>query len=282
MASRKERAFHKKVKGLIEKAHSLDDKAVARSMRILENARKEVAAAVASTDWQIYYRGELTQAIERALTAFGDQYGIELRDMQRDFWESGIQMVDLPMQTIGIAQAMPQIDHTVLAIMQDYSADLIKGLAKDAATKINNELTIGLMGQKTPYEVMQAVGRNLKDKSIFKSIAARAETITRTESGRALSAASQARMEKAQAVVPGLQKQWFHSHISRMPRLTHLAADGQIRDIDKPFNVAGEKLMYPRDPDPAGSARNTIRCECYHVPYHKNWEGVAEELRLAA
>jgi len=276
--TKKERAFQKKVKELVGKAHGMEDDAVKRAVKLLSDARKEVAATVASTEWELYHLGELKQAIERALTAFGDQYGIELREMQREFWEKGIQMVDLPLKAVGIAQAIPEIDHTVIAIMQDYSSDLIKGLSKSAVSKINNELTLGLMGRKTPYDVMGAIGRNLKDKSVFKSIAARAETITRTETGRVLSAASQARQEKAALVVPGLKKEWRHSHISRIPRLSHLAAEGQIRNVDKPFNVSGEELMYPRDP--AGSAKNTIRCECYTVPWHEDWEEVTE--RLAA
>ena len=103
---------------------------------------------------------------------------------------------------------------------------------------------------------------------LFRS-AARAETITRTECGRVLEMASQARMTAAAEVVPGLQKQWRHGTVTRMPRAMHLAADGQIRDVDKPFNVGGEELMYPRDP--AGSAGNTINCGCYSVPYHPDW-----------
>jgi len=142
--------------------------------------------------------------------------------------------------------------------MQGFSTDLVKGLTDDANKKISQELTLGLLGQKTPYEVMGAIGRNLKDKSIFKSIAHRAETITRTEAGRVLEAAGQARKEKAAQVVPGLMKQWHYGHTAKNPRLDHMAAHGQIRKVDEPFDVGGEKLMYPRDP--AGSAANTINC----------------------
>ena len=121
---------------------------------------------------------------------------------------------------------------------------------------------------------MGAIGRNLKSKSIFKSIAARAETITMTEAGRVLEAASQARKVAAASVVPGLQKQWYYGHSPRQPRPAHLAAHGQVRDVDKPFDVGGEKLMYPKDP--AGSARNTIRCGCTSLPYHPRWEELGQ------
>jgi uncharacterized protein with gpF-like domain len=44
----------------------------------------------------------------------------------------------------------------------------------------------------------------------------------------------------------------------------HLAADGQVQDIDEPFDVGGEQLMYPGDP--AGSPGNTINCRCTVLP----------------
>jgi uncharacterized protein with gpF-like domain len=150
----------------------------------------------------------------------------------------------------------------------------VGGLGKDAAQKIVNELTLGLMGHKTPFEVIQAVGKNLKDPSIFKSIAARAETIVRTECGRVLKAAAQARLDKAGEVVPGLKKMWKHGG-SAMPRPAHLAADGQIREANQPFNVGGEELMYPQDP--AGSPGNTINCSCYSVPYKEEWQEAAKK-----
>jgi len=258
MATNKEKQFQRKIQELIRRANRLEDQEVRTVIRMLADARKEVAAAVASTQWQVYYLGQLKAAVERALQEFGSKYGVELREAQRSFWEQGIDRVDLPIREVGIIQAIPEIDTTALSILQGYSSDLVKGLTEDAIKKINNEITLGIIGQKQPYEVMKAVGKNLKDKSIFKSIAHRAETITRNEAGRILEAASQARKEKAALVIPGLKKQWYYGHSPKMPRLDHMAAHGQVRDIDKPFNVGGEELMYPRDP--AGSASNTINC----------------------
>jgi|GEM_PF-709267 len=271
--SKKEIAFQRKVDELVKRANRLEDAEVKKVIQILADARKEVAATIASTEWQAYRLPQFQAAIERAMQEFGDKYGVELRDAQRSFWETGIEMVDLPLRQVGIMAAFPAIDTTALAILQGYGADLVKGLARDAALKINNEILMGLMGQKTPFEVMQAVGRNLKDKSIFTTIAARAETITRTEAGRVLEMASQARLEAAAGLVSGLQKQWLHGEFVRQPRISHLAAAGQIRDVGKPFDVGGEKLMFPRDP--AGSAKNTINCHCYTIPYHPDWDRAA-------
>lgn len=258
MPSAKQKTFDRKVKALVKKANQLEAAEVKRSIALLADARKEVAAAVASSDWQLHRLAELKAAIERALADFGNQYGIQLREAQREFWETGIDLVDLPLRAVGIVQALPEVDTTALSILQGYGTDLVDGLTKDATKKVTTEITLGIMGRKAPTEVMGAIGRNLRSKSIFKSIAARAETITMTEAGRVLEAAGQARKTAAAQVVPGLQKQWHYGHSPKQPRPAHLVAHGQVRDVDKPFDVGGEKLMYPKDP--AGSAKNTVRC----------------------
>jgi HK97 family phage portal protein len=44
----------------------------------------------------------------------------------------------------------------------------------------------------------------------------------------------------------------------------HVTPNGQVRSIDEPFDVSGEKLMYPGDK--AGSAGNVINCRCTTIP----------------
>lgn len=278
MAS-KEKLFQKKINSLMKQAGNMEEDGVRRVVKLLSDARKEVAATVASTDWQIYYLPQMKAAVERALTVFGDKYGVQMRDMQREFWDAGIELVDLPLREVGVLVSIPEIDTTMISILQGYSTDLVEGLTKSAIKKINTELTLGLMGQKSPYEVMQAVGRNLKDKGIFKSITARADTILRTEAGRIYEAAGQLRKEAAASVVLGLKKQWHYGHSPKMPRLDHMAAHGQIREVNEPFKVGGEELMYPRDPK--GSAKNTINCGCTSIPYHEDWESAAEQAMAA-
>jgi uncharacterized protein with gpF-like domain len=268
--------YDKQVQRLIAQADKMTDTQVVKAIKQLDIARKQVAATVASTQWEMYSLPRLKAAIDTAMKDFAIRYAAELRQDQKEFWNFGQTMVDAPLATVGITAILPAIDVEVLVAMQSYSAHLVESLGADAASKIYNEMAMGLMGQKTPFEVMQAVGTNLKDKSVFNSIAARAETITRQETGRILEAASQARLEKAAEVVPGLKKEWQHGD-SRVPRLTHLAAIGQVRDINEPFMVGGEALMYPRDP--AGSPGNTINCSCHSVAYKAEW---SEKKREAA
>jgi len=270
----KQKAFDKKIKELITAADKAENAEVVKAIRLLDEARKSVASTVATTEWQSWHLPQLQTAIERALGEFARQYGMELGESQGRFWTDGVNMVDLPLRTVGITAIIPAIDTAALTAMQNYSRHLVRSLGQDAASKIYNEMAVGMIGQKTPFEVMEAVGKNLKDPGIFHSIAARAETITRVECGRALEMASQARLEQAASAVPGLQKQWVYGAAHRkMRRLAHLAINGQVRDVDKPFTVNGAALMHPRDP--AGPARETINCRCYSAPYMANWEAAA-------
>lgn len=260
MPSPKEIEFARKMKALLQEADNLQDEAVKRVLAILARARREVAADVASTDWETYRLAGLKEAIERAMTDFADKYSVDLRSAQADLFDLGIARADIPLSTTVAMSMVPSINIKALEIAQNYSSDLISNLTEDSIKKINQELTMGILGQKTPFEVMTAIGKNLDDPSVFRSIATRAEVITRTETGRIFEMATQSRMEDAQRVVPDLMKQWMSSPIRPTARPEHHTAevDGQIRGIDEAFDVAGEQLMFPGDP--AGSAWNTINC----------------------
>lgn len=52
----------------------------------------------------------------------------------------------------------------------------------------------------------------------------------------------------------------------------HAAADGQVRDVNDPFDVGGEPLMFPGDRE-HGSAKNCIQCRC-NVTYVPEEDGV--------
>ncbi len=92
----------------------------------------------------------------------------------------------------------------------------------------------------------------------------RGDTIARTESIAAANGAGQEAIE--QVIDEGLaergavQKQWDSTRDGRA-RPEHWAANGRRVNIDAPFNIGGEMLMYPGDSN--GSAWNVINCRCF-------------------
>jgi SPP1 gp7 family putative phage head morphogenesis protein len=86
----------------------------------------------------------------------------------------------------------------------------------------------------------------------------RARTIAMTETGAVYGAAREEAMKQA-----GIQyKQWLTSGNSNV-RAAHAAANGQTVPVDEPFEVDGESLMHPGDPN--GSPGNVINCHCVSV-----------------
>ena len=77
-----------------------------------------------------------------------------------------------------------------------------------------------------------------------------------------------------QAGIP-LDKEWISAQDNRTRRIPrddfdHVDADGQVVDIDEPFVVTGEELMFPGDTSRGASAGNVIQCRCAHAPIPKD------------
>ena len=69
---------------------------------------------------------------------------------------------------------------------------------------------------------------------------------------------------------PKLRKEWVSAGDEKVRRATrgpfsHVAADGQIVDVDKPFIVSGQRLMIPGDTSLGASLGNVVRCRCASV-----------------
>lgn len=120
----------------------------------------------------------------------------------------------------------------------------------------------------TRQQIIDAVDRGLTEQESIELIArriagsvrsvsrTRAALIARTEvHGAANWGADRAARESGL----DLRKEWV-STVDDRTRMNHMAANGQIRTMDEPFDVGGEKLMFPGDPSASGA--NVINCRC--------------------
>lgn len=174
--------------------------------------------------------------------------------------------------TIGAALGKPvslgAINEQTIRIAQGYTADLITGLSADASAKIKGAIQRSFLGGQGLPEIIDQVGTALeggKFSGIFTDVGDRAMKIAMNEVLRVHSISAQARMYELAKQNPAIRKMWKHIPAARVPRITHILADGQIVDVDEPFHVGGEDLMFPRDP--SGTPENTIFCHCVSVPY---------------
>jgi len=227
---------------------------------ILEETRKQIIKEIggaAITEWDAYHLKQMLGAVESQIGNFSAKAKVEAGGLLNDAWGKGQTLVDTPLAVSGIYTGF-HLSTSSLDALKDFAFHKIDGLSASAWDKIQGELTLGVLGGKTPQEVASAIGKNLKDPSIFTSIARRAEVITQMEMGRVFSTATELRMEQAAEHVDDLEKQWRHVGHPKVPRPSHLAADGDHVPVDEPFDIGGIKMMYPRDP--GAPIEETINC----------------------
>jgi hypothetical protein len=238
-------------------------------LKELQRQIREELGAAALTSWDVTSLNQLLSGVENAIGQFETAAKARMKTMLDDSWRQGIALVDAPLATAGISTGGFHLATTVLDILKDTAFHRVGGLSNAAWEQIRGELTLGILGGKTPQQVANSIGLNLKSPSIFGSIAGRAEVITKLEMGRVFSQASQLRMDQAARYVPGLEKQWRHAGHPKTARPTHVAADGEHVPVDQPFNIGGVKMMFPRAP--GAPLEEVINCGCDHVPYHARW-----------
>jgi len=263
----------------------LTPEARAKILELLEEARREIAADVASTPWQGYQQPKLIAAIDAHMERFGAEVKKELKDdLDRQF-AAGESWVDAQLQDAGISVAQfPDISTQALVAMQSDLATRITNLTADATAEIQKSLSLGLLGGKTPFETMELMGRSLTDGGTFSTIARRAEMIVREEFGRTFRKASWLRTQTAAQRVSGLKKQWVHAGHPRVPRPSHVELHGTVLDPATPFQVWNdtdavmEEAQFPKDP--VLSAANSINCECIARPWKESWNLALPELKL--
>jgi hypothetical protein len=258
--------FAAKTQQLIAQSKNLSIDARKKVLEMLDATRKEIVSRLAELDPASFNATQL-KVLKQQIDGLFDKFQANAIDAVDGFeaqeFKLGSETIGAPLVSIGLeSSAMGQISTHALTIAQGYTADLITGLSKDAAAKVNAAIQRSFLGGQQITDVISQIGKALSGDQgftgIFSPIGKRAVTATTNEILRVHSMAAQARLEDAVDRHPDLQKSWRHLAIAMVPRPGHLYADGQVRNVDEPFVVDGEALMYPRDPN--GSPENTINC----------------------
>lgn len=235
-------------------------------VRILNSAQDEITRvlAAAPNEWSQYHLPKLQLAVENVMRETQEALQASALSHQASALAFGQSLLDAPLAAAGLKlNFRPVLDSRQLSAMRTFMTDKMQGVTAKAKLRINNQLGLVIAGAKTPTQAIDSIGLLLQGDR------GRALTVMRTEVGRAYATATQERMEGAKTFLPSLQKEWCKSG-KLHGRLEHILAHGQRRDVDKPFDVGGEKIMYPRAP--GVSASNAINCGCESLPYMPAWE----------
>lgn len=165
-------------------------------------------------------------------------------------------------------RTLENINHPKMFHKQEdeWGSDFIRRWLKREAGKKIKEVTdttlreireVLTRGEKEGWgitEYVEAIDRLYLEKII----PYRSEVIARTEVICASNLGSQA---GARSLDYPMEKTWISTRDDRT-RDDHDEADGQVRDIDEPYEVGGELLMFPGDTSLGASAKNVIKCRC--------------------
>lgn len=238
-----------------------------RVLNALLRAQRTIQQQIAQarSDWQLARSQRVLVAVDAALAAFRKGGDAAWQQGVGQAFSAGIDLVDKPLSAAGVALAgTDRVDSRQLLAIRSFLTDRISSISDEARKAIAAQLELVITGAQSGSDATKAIEAILGGNARTRAI-----TITRTELGRAYALASYEAMIAKKQLLPGLKKQWRKSG-KLHPRETHVAVDGQIREVEEPFDVDEEDLRFPRDPN--ASAKNTINCGCTMLPHMSSWE----------
>lgn len=227
-----------------------------------------------SKAYQLQYQQALKGQIEGILEKLhGDEYTTIQKYLSDAYTDAFIATAyDIAGQ--GIPLIMP-IDQAaaVKAILTDskISKGLYTALGVDTnklKKSIRQEITRGIATGQSYNDIARNVA------SVSKAPLSRAKTIVRTEGHRIQQASTMDAQTAAKAKGADVVKQWDGT-LDGKTRPTHRELDGQIREIDEPFEVGGMKAMTPGY---FGNPAEDCNCRCVSLT-RARWALDEDELK---
>ena len=259
----------------VQQAHLDDEKKVIKMLeRVYEQAKKDCEQKIrelsARTDLEnlqsIIYQKQYQEAIKKQLDGILEELHTNqftnIADYLQNSYNNGFigTMYDLHSQ--GIPMIIPiQQEQVVKAVQTDskLSSNLYTKLGEDTnylKKSIRAELSRGISSGSTWNEMAVHIAKGMN--SPFRKSYNNAIRIARTEGHRIQNEAALDGQHGAKKKGADIVKQW-DSTLDGRTRGEHRECDGQIREIDEPFDVGGEKMQAP---GVGGSPRNVCNCRC--------------------
>ena len=213
---------------------------------------------LASIIYQLDYQKALKKQVSAILDALHSNEYLRIEDYLKDCYENGFlgTMYDLHGQ--GIPLMIPLDQEQVINALTINSK-----LSKPLYERLGEDIT--LLKRKVSSEISRGIANNFSYTQIAKNLVGISNTgmnnayrIARTEGHRIQNQSAMDAANKAKEKGADVVKQWDATLDSRT-RPHHTLLDGQIRELDKPFEVAGRKAMYPSG---FGIASEDIHCRC--------------------
>ena len=227
--------------------------------------------------YQERYQKALIKQIDAALKKLETKQYDTIADFIDDSYTNGYTGVMYDLHKQGIPVTVP-IDQEQVATAVQIDSKISKGLYTrlgEDVTRLKNsiraEVSRGIANGSSWIDVAEKIAKGMN--SPFDVAMNNSIRIARTEGHRVQQSAALDAQKAAKEAGADIVKQW-DAALDQRTRPAHAEADGQIREVDEPFDVGGEKLMKPGD----GSAANAINCRCCILQRAK-WALTEEELQ---
>ncbi len=227
------------------------------------NSRIELLLARQDADlqhvvYQIEYQKSLKSQIEGILSQLHSDSFETISDYLTKSYENGFLGAMYDLQGQGVPLVFP-IDQKQVAAAIQHETKLSEGLyaalgkdTKKLSKQIAHEISRGISTNATYEEI----ARNVENLSgIPRNNAAR---IARTESHRIQCQATADAQLKARSKGADVVKQW-DSTLDGATRPVHRELDGQVRELEEPFEAGGYKVMQPGG---FGDPSQDCNCRC--------------------
>jgi hypothetical protein len=271
MADSRAQAYAQQLDALTHSSAALTPEVEKRIRQLLDEANKEILADLARTDPKSYNAARLhalKAQVDRVMEQFAQQASSQVQKFQEQAYQQSAQGIDATVAAgTGTLAVQPIIDRAALQVVQGYTSDLIGGLTRNASAKINAAVQRAYLGGMDLSQLTKQIGTARYGEEftgLFGQVGEHTVNVALNEVRRVESVASFTRIRDLAPMHPKMGKGWRHIPVARVPRISHILANGQIVAPEMPFVVGGEELMYPRDPN--GSAENTINCSCLLYP----------------
>ena len=285
----------------VQKIYAAHEEDVIRQLKLIyaqasEDCGRKIQELSARSDmenlqsiiWQKQYQEVLKKQLDTVLDELEGKSFTTIAGYLTECYETGFFGTLYDLQGQGVPLLFPiNQEEVVKAIQVDskISQGLYKRMGEDTdklKDSIRTELSRGISNGSSWNAIAKSIAEGMN--SPFTKAYNRTLGIARTEGHRVQQESTYHCQQRAKAKGADVVKQW-DSTLDSLTRPTHVELNGQIREMDEPFEVAGKSAMYPGG---FGDPAEDCNCRCCLLQrarwalaeedYYTKWNGDKNEL----
>jgi len=200
------------------------------------------------------YKKIINKDIRKKLEKINNEFEEELKGFYEEEIKKGVLLLaaEKAAKELGIKYNFNKFNKFTRDYLKDKKINWAKQVARTTEDRVKELLVKGFEEGLGSYDIADTIQAD----TYFSYT--RAEMVARTEVISSCNYADFAMWHFDDGIYA---KKWSATGDDRT-RLSHSIADGQVKKIDEPFIVGGEKLMYPLDSSLGASAENIVNCRC--------------------